>query len=60
MTEKKKKAYIVKCVVNMCAEHVETVIVKTTKMHLACQIAAAELRDRGFFHASVVSCKEIE
>jgi hypothetical protein len=60
MTEKKKKCYIVKCEVNMDASTEETVIVKATKPHLACQKATAELRNNGFFHASVRSCKEME
>lgn len=58
-SEKKKKSYIVKCTVDMCANHEETVIVKTTKPHLAGQKATAELRNAGYFHASVVSCKEL-
>lgn len=57
--EKKKKAYIVKCVVDMSANHVETVIVKTTKPHLAAQKAMSEMRNNGFFYASVISCEEI-
>lgn len=56
----KKKAYIVKCVVNMSANRVETVIVKTTKPHLAASRAIVELLNSGFFHASVISCKEME
>lgn len=55
----KKKAYIVKCVVNMSANHVETVIVKTTKPHLAAIKAMSEMRSNGFFHACVISCEEI-
>ena len=60
MSEKKKKTYIVKCTVNMCANHEETVIVKETKPHLAAQKAAAELRNNGFFHARAFSVKEME
>lgn len=55
----KQKAYIVKCMVNMCAEHEQTVIVKTTKPHLAAQKAEAELRNSGFFHAKAYSVKEM-
>lgn len=55
-----KKCYIVKCEVNMDASHVETVLVKTTKPHLARQKAEAELRNCGFFHAKTISCKELE
>ena len=60
MSEKKKKCYIVKCEVNMDASRYETVIVKTTKPHLARQKAEAELRNHGFFHARAVSCNEME
>ena len=59
MSEKKKKCYIVKCEVNMDASHYETVIVKTTKPHLACQKAEAELKNNGFFHVIPVSCNEM-
>ena len=60
MTGTKKKTYIVKCMVNMCAEHEQTVIVKTTKPHLAAQKAEAELRNNGFFHAKAYSVEEME
>jgi hypothetical protein len=60
MSDKKKKTYIVKCIVNMCANHEETVIVKATKPHLAAQKAEAELRNNGFFHARAYSCEEME
>lgn len=55
-----KKRYIVKCIVNMDSSHVETVVVKTTKPHLAMQKAEAELRNNGFFHSKSVLCKELE
>ena len=58
-TQKKKKAYIVKCNVNMDASREETVIVKTTKPHLAMQIAEAELRNNGYWHAKAFNCKEM-
>lgn len=58
MTEK-KKAYIVRCMVNMCAENEQTVIVKTTKPHLAAQKAEVELRNNGYWHAKAYSVKEI-
>ena len=58
-TQKKKNAYIVKCTVNMNASHEETVIVKTTKPHLAMQIAEAELRNNGYWHVKAFSCKEM-
>lgn len=60
MAEVKKKVYIVKCEVDMCAEHVETVIVKTTKPHLARQKAEAELRNNGHFHAKAFYCEEMK
>lgn len=60
MADTKKKAYIVKCNVNMCAENSQTVIVKTTKPHLAVQVAEAELRNNGYWHAKAYSCKEME
>lgn len=60
MTNKEKKPYIVKCVVNLDASKEETVIVKTTKPHLACQKAEAELRNNGFFHAKAFSCEEMK
>lgn len=57
--QKKKRAYMVKCIVNMGASQEETVIVKTTKPHLAVQIAEAELRNNGYWHAKAYSCKEV-
>lgn len=59
MADEKKTCFMVKCIVNMDASHVETVLVKTTKPHLARQKAEAELRNNGFFHASAVSCEEV-
>ena len=59
MAEKKKKTYIVKCEVDMCANHEETVIVKATKPHIAMQKAEAELRNNGYFHARAFYCTEI-
>lgn len=59
-TQSNKKAFVVKCNVNMCANHTETVVVKTTKPHLAVQLAEAELRNNGFFHAKAFNCKEME
>ena len=58
MTEPKKKCYIVKCEVNMNASHVETVLLKATKPHIACEKAVGALIKNGFFHAKVISCKE--
>ena len=60
MAEQKKKCFAVKCIVNMDASHEELVLVKTTKPHLACQKAEAELRNNGFFHAKAFSCKEVD
>lgn len=60
MSEPKKKAWLVKCEVNMDASHVETVIVKTTKPHLARQMAEALLRDHGYFHAKAYYCEEVK
>lgn len=59
MAESKKKCFMVKCVVNMDASREETVLVKTTKPHLARQKAEAELRNNGFFHAKAFSCEEV-
>ena len=58
MADPKKKCYIVRCQVNMDASREETVLVKATKPHIACQKAVGELIKQGFFHANVVSCKE--
>lgn len=59
LTPKKKKGFIVKCTVNMDASKEETVIVKATKPHLACQKAEAALRNIGFFHVRAFSCTEL-
>lgn len=59
MTMDKKKCFMVKCIVNMDASHEETVLVKATKPHLACQKAEAECRNHGFFHAKAFSCVEL-
>lgn len=58
-TGPKKKAWLVKCEVNMDASREETVIVKATKPHLARQIAEAEVRNHGYFHARAYYCKEL-
>lgn len=59
MGDKKKKCFMVKCIVDMDASEEETVLVRTTKPHLAIQKAEAELRNNGFFHAKAFYCKEI-
>lgn len=60
MPEKKKRAYWVKCTVNLEANRVEDVIVRTTKPHLARQKAEALLRDRGYFHVHAYYCEEVK
>lgn len=60
MTMNKKKRFLVRCTVNMDARTDKVVIVKTTKPHLACQKAEAELRNNGFFHAKAYSCVELD
>lgn len=59
MKIQKKKAYLVKCTVNMDASHEEMVVVKTTKPHLAVQLAESELRNNGFFHAKAFTVVEL-
>lgn len=60
MKETKKKAWLVKCEVNMDSNRNEVVVVKATKPHLASQKAEALLRDSGFFHARAYYCKEVQ
>ena len=54
-----KKSYIVTCQVNMCADKEVKVVVKTTKPHLARQLAEKECYQHGYFFAKAVSCKEM-
>lgn len=58
--EPKKKTWIVRLHVNMCAEHEVTVLTKATKEHLAIDKAIKECYRNGYFHAQSVSCKEVK
>lgn len=60
MSDTKKKTYFVKCIVNMDASHVECILVRATKPHLARSKAESELRNHGFFHAKAFYCNEME
>ena len=59
-TEKKKNVWICKVQVDLCAEHEVTVIVKTTKPHIARQLAESECYSKGFFQAKCISCEEMK
>lgn len=58
MGESKKKVWMVKCTVDMCADQEMTVLVKTTKRHLAEQLAIKEICRNGHFHAKPFYCEE--
>lgn len=59
MGKKKKKDYELVYEVNMCANRTETVTVKATKPQLAIKQGEDKLKARGFFYASIISCKEL-
>lgn len=58
--KKKKKTYIAKCIVNFCADHEEIVVVRATNSDAARIKVHEKLKNNGFFHAHIISCKEME
>lgn len=53
------KTYRVRCELNMCADKVETVYIKTNLCNKAIQKAEEEMKKRGCFHVKVISCEEV-
>ena len=54
-----RKTYEVTCEVNMCAEHIEKVKVVTNLSDKAAKLAKEKLKKAGYFHVSVIGCKEV-
>lgn len=55
-----KKCWFVRCEVNMGEEQPVLLIIKAEKPGQAMQLAEAECRNNGYWHARAFHCKEVE